>query len=102
MKLSLERAREYDRISEWLAANKNGKSSQDPSHDIKAEHGIAGRRQQFQKDSYRQPVLTRRPMNPKNYRRGKPDPEAEFCISRLRDLSEQHSNATRAIFFDEE
>eukprot|EP00536_Pseudo-nitzschia_multiseries_P008702 jgi/Psemu1/257464/estExt_Genewise1Plus.C_2260019 len=54
-KLSLERAREYDR-----------------------------RQQQFQKDSYRQPVLTRRPMIPKHYRRGQPDSEAELCTKRVR------------------
>mmetsp|Transcript_9175 Transcript_9175/g.22503 ORF Transcript_9175/g.22503 Transcript_9175/m.22503 type:complete len:215 (-) Transcript_9175:918-1562(-) len=105
--LSLERAREYDRIGEWLAANKNLRSSQksvalDPSRQIKAEYGIAGRRLQFQKDSYRQPVLTRRTMNPKNYRRGKPDPEAELCISRLRYLRDEHCKSTRGSSFNRE
>ncbi len=56
----------------------------------KVEHGIEGRRRQFQKDSYRQPVLTRKPMHPRNYRRGQPDAEAEFCTRRLRELREEN------------
>lgn len=93
-KLSLERAREYDRVSEWLAANKNLRSSERndalaTGQQFNVDYGIEGRRLHFQKDSYRQPVLTRMPMNPKNYRRGHPDPEAERCTSRLRELSEQ-------------
>lgn len=84
----MERAREYDRVSEWLAKNKNRSSGDALDTDQKnvAEYGIEGRRLQFQKDSYRQPVLTRRPMNPKNYRRGQSDPEADFCRKRLREL----------------
>ena len=101
-KLSLERAREYDRVSEWLAANKNrsvGEKSDglDPSQKQKVEHGIEGRRRQFQKDSYRQPVLTRKPMNPRNYRRGQPDPEAEFCTRRLQELNEENYSRTAGI-----
>jgi hypothetical protein len=91
----LERAREYDRVSEWLARNKKVISSQkgdalDTGQKAKAGYGIEGRRLQFQKDSYRQPVLTRKPRNPKNYRRGQPDPEAELCMSRLRELRDQN------------
>ena len=107
-KLSLERAREYDRVSEWLSRNKkpNTETHSDPldrnQQHYKAEYGIEGRRLQFQKDSYRQPVLTRKPMIPKNYRRGQPDPEAEFCINRLRDLSEQHRTSMSVETFDKE
>jgi len=61
-----------------------------------AEYGIEGRRAQFQKDSYRQPVLTRRPMNPKNYRRGKPDPEAELCRTQLRELRSHNCTSKRS------
>ena len=97
-RLSLERAREYDRVSEWLAKNKNslnktaeeatlGHPMDQPgpsSSDI--EYGIEGRRAQFDKDSYRQPVLTQRPLKPKNYRRGQADAEAEKVRKRLREL----------------
>jgi hypothetical protein len=50
------------------------------------EFGIEGRRAQFDKDSYRQPVLTQRPLKPKNYRRGQADTEAEKVRKQLRDL----------------
>ena len=99
--MSLERAREYDRVSEWLAANKIQRNSEKnyqgtsfgESH-AKAEYryGIEGRRVQFQKDSYRQPVLTRQPMNPKSYRRDQQDPETELCIKRLQELTVRHSS----------
>ena len=97
--LSLERAREYDRVSEWLAKHKKPSSSQtidplDTYEGLKTEYGIEGRRLQFQKDSYRQPVLTRKQMCPKNYRRGQPDFEAERCTSRLRELRAQNSDTT--------
>jgi hypothetical protein len=52
------------------------------------EYGIEGRRHQFDKNSYRQPVLTQKPLKPKNYRRGKPDAEAETVRNRLRDLQD--------------
>mmetsp|Transcript_28604 Transcript_28604/g.77462 ORF Transcript_28604/g.77462 Transcript_28604/m.77462 type:complete len:1097 (+) Transcript_28604:157-3447(+) len=103
-KLSLERAREYDRVSEWLAANRSPRSREndvkgfnfDKGQHPKEEHlyGIEGRRLQFQKDSYRQPVLTRRPMIPKNYRRGQPDPEAEICTQRIRDMKKRYSSSS--------
>jgi len=104
--LSLERAREYDRVSEWLARNKEVTSSPkgdalDTGQKAKAGYGIEGRRLQFQKDSYRQPVLTRKPRNPKNYRRGQPDPEAALCMSRLRELRDQNHITTRVGSLDE-
>lgn len=99
-RLSLERAREYDRVSEWLARNKlpSAKKAGEEtlgspmdqvglaSSDV--EYGIEGRRAQFDKDSYRQPVLTQRPLKPKNYRRGQSDLEAEKVRKRLRELQE--------------
>jgi hypothetical protein len=50
------------------------------------EFGIEGRRAQFDKDSYRQPVLTQRPLKPKNYRRGQADAEAVKVRKRLSEL----------------
>jgi len=98
-KLSLERAREYDRVSEWLAVNKKRTAGEngdvlDTEQKKKVEHGIEGRRRQFQKDSYRQPVLTRKPMHPRNYRRGQPDAEADVCTRRLRELREENFTRT--------
>jgi len=97
-RLSLERAREYDRVSEWLAANKNSSSRRDVETSLdtidtprglsEVEYGIEGRRAQFDKNSYRQPVLTQRPLKPKNYRRGQADAEAERVRSRLRELQD--------------
>ena len=46
------------------------------------------RRHQFDKNSYRQPVLTQRPLKPKNYRRGQPDAEADRVRTRLRELQD--------------
>lgn len=96
----MERAREYDRVSEWLAENKKRGSSQESDASAtglksRARYGVEGRRQLFEKDSYRQPVLTRKPMHPKNYRRGQPDPEAEIVTSRLRELREHCRNGTK-------
>ena len=97
-RLSLERAREYDRVSEWLAKNKvpgtaanvdtilEDAEPQPSSSDV--EYGIEGRRHQFDKNSYRQPVLTQRPLKPKNYRRGQPDAEADRVRTRLRELQD--------------
>ena len=52
------------------------------------EYGIEGRRAQFDKNSYRQPVLTQKPLKPKNYRRGQTDLEAEKVRKRLRELQD--------------
>ena len=94
-RLSLERAREYDRVSEWLARNKThlhrrgveqGLDTIDEPRSSEIEYGIEGRRAQFDKNSYRQPVLAQKPLKPKNYRRGQADPEAEKVRKRLREL----------------
>lgn len=97
-RLSLERAREYDRVSEWLARNKgpgNGETidtileaTEPHMSSSEVEYGIEGRRHQFDKNSYRQPVLTQKPLKPKNYRRGQSDAEAEKVRIRLRELQD--------------
>jgi hypothetical protein len=98
--LSLERAREFDRVSEWLATNKKRSDSQsarelestldniDRTDSSGVGYGIEGRRAQFDKTSYRQPVLTQKPLKPKNYRRGQPDLEAEQVRRRLQELQD--------------
>lgn len=87
-RLSLERAREYDRISEILATNKVSTKdffNMEEDHDP-VEFGIEGRRTQFDKNSYRQPVLAQKPMMPNPYRWGQVDPMADDCIARLQSL----------------
>jgi hypothetical protein len=75
-RLSLERAREYDRVTEI-----RGEESE-------CDHGVKARRVQFTKDSFRQPVLTRKAMVPRSYRRGQVDPLTEECRTRLKQLQE--------------
>lgn len=88
-RLSLERAREYDRISEILAASNVSAQLDDLAEDgTPVEFGIEGRRTQFDKNSYRQPVLTQEPMLPRPYRWGQPDPMAEECRERLLSLQD--------------
>lgn len=87
--MSLERAREYDRVSEILAANNVSMHGFDElSDDAPVEFGIEGRRIHFDKNSYRQPVLTEEPMLPRPYRWGQPDPLATECIERLKSLQD--------------
>jgi hypothetical protein len=102
--LSMERAREYDRVSEWLARNKASARSINSDGDAgdagETSYGIEGRRKQFDKNSYRQPVLTERPLRPKNYRRGQRDTVSEDVRTKLRELhdyslmSDQMSSTT--------
>lgn len=89
-RLSLERAREYDRVSEILADNNVSSRSFDEAgaDDLPVEFGVEGRRTHFDKDSYRQPVLTQEPMLPRPYRWGQPDPIADECRERLRNLQD--------------
>ncbi len=85
----MERAREYDRISEILAASNVSAQLENLAEDgTPVEFGIEGRRTQFDKNSYRQPVLTHEPMLPRPYRWGQPDPMAEECRERLRSLQD--------------
>lgn len=78
-RLSLERAREYDRLTAFKEKLKKqtkpaGESttSDDRSN---VDYGIEARRYAFDKNSYRQPVLTRLPDEPWTYRRNQPDDE---------------------------
>ena len=83
-RLSLERAREYDRVSEMLATRVLGTGSN--RVDMSREFGIEARRNQFTKNSYRQPVLTQKAMVPEFYRKGQKDTLTEECRARLKDL----------------
>lgn len=91
----MERAREYDRVGEWLAEKKrsNGRGLKVSLDDevtavTEVEYGIEARRAQFDTFSYRQPVLAQRPMKPKNYRRGQRDPITDDARRQLRGLQD--------------
>ena len=89
-RLSLERAREYDRVSELYAARgaANRPSIGDESRKMDSRHGLQARRSQFDKTAFRQPVLTQAPMLPRKYRRGQADPLTEECRQQLREMSD--------------
>ena len=52
-------------------------------------HGLEARRAQFDKNSYRQPVLTQKAMLPRRYRRGQEDPMTEGCRLQLKKMQVQ-------------
>ena len=79
-RLSLERAREYDRQVSARAARKEG-TPQSPN----AGHAL--RQRQFDKNNYRQPVLTVLATEPWTYRRGVDDEETLNVRERLRDIN---------------
>lgn len=54
--------------------------------EMSREFGIEARRNQFTKNSYRQPVLTQKAMVPEFYREGQKDSLTEECRGRLKDL----------------
>jgi hypothetical protein len=56
--------------------------------DTSVEFGVEARRAQFDKNSYRQPVLTQKAMVPRSYRRGQVDPLTDDCRTRLRELQD--------------
>jgi hypothetical protein len=92
-RLSLERAREYDRVGEWLGKKKKsngrglkGSLDEETSVVTEAEYGIEARRAQFDTYSYRQPVLAQKPMKPKNYRRGQRDQITDEVRNQLKQL----------------
>lgn len=86
--LSLERAREFDRVCEVLASEKISVSEFGSFEQQPVELGIEARRQQFDKKSYRQPVLAAKPSFPMLYRRDQMDSLTEECRTRLRHLQE--------------
>jgi hypothetical protein len=87
-RLSLERAREYDRVGEILAAkiseDQNKSSNDQEGSRPPPLYGIEARRTQFNKHIYRQPVLTQKPMLPRVYRRDQPDHFTAECRNQLR------------------
>ena len=73
MKLSLERARDYD-----IFTNEISQEEGDPS-----QRGISERRKTFNRNSYRQPVLTEMVKKPWMYRRGSIDQETALVHQQL-------------------
>ncbi|CAJ1948545.1 unnamed protein product [Cylindrotheca closterium] len=80
-RLSLERAREYDRVSDMRAKSRYNRDDEMGS-------GNEVRRTQFNKDCYRQPVLTQKALVPKAYRRGQTDPLTFDCCQKLKELQQ--------------
>jgi hypothetical protein len=85
-RLSLERAREYDRVSELVGAKPS--EGEQVNESGASPYGIEARRTQFDKWAYRQPVLTQEPMLPRRYRRGQDDPMTEECRTQLRRIND--------------
>ena len=81
-RLSLERAREYDRMSDLQAAEAEG------LRETEAEgRGVELRRRIFDRNSYRQPVLTEHAVEPMTYRRGVDDDETIAVRKQLRRIN---------------
>lgn len=109
-RLSLERAREYDRISAWKEGRNNNSGSAAPPPSSAANNNndsrtpppfpsrdsimneteesekaaLENRRRQFDKSAYQQPVLTELATEPMTYRRGVYDPETAQVRAQLR------------------
>jgi Calcium-dependent channel, 7TM region, putative phosphate len=82
-KLSLERAMAHD-----LKTNARAERTEKFDDDVpKSEYGIESRRRTFDKNSYRQPVLTQLPTKPWMYRRGQEDEETVLVRRQLRRIS---------------
>lgn len=58
------------------------------NRDDEVGSGNEARRSQFNKDLYRQPVLTQKALIPKAYRRGQPDILTLDCCQKLKDLQQ--------------
>ncbi|CAB9506338.1 CSC1-like protein ERD4 [Seminavis robusta] len=92
MLLSMERAREYDRVSEYHDDDETpprGGGLGSP------RNGIESRRRNFDSFAYKQPVLTERVIEPLPYRRGKNDEmtlEARELLGRIRGLAAEESD----------
>ena len=89
--LSLERAREYDRVAD---------AEDDPTTPSASggldspRNGFDSRRRNFDKNCFRQPVLTDSVVEPLPYRRGKDDEmtvQARELLGHIRRLAEEHS-----------
>lgn len=75
-RLSLERAREYDHLSNLQVARAEGTNES-------IDQGVELRRRLFNVFCYRQPVLTELPAEPMTYRRGEHDQETMLVRDRL-------------------
>lgn len=82
-RLSLERARECDRLSSVDEQYKSGDRI-----DLHIDLGVETRRTKFDKDSYRQPVLSSRHDEPWTYRRNLPDDSETVAVwAQLRQIN---------------
>jgi hypothetical protein len=87
-RLSLERARECDRLASLDEQYKSGDRI-----DLHVDLGIKARRNKFDKNSYRQPVLARRHDEPWTYRRNLPDDEETIAVrAQLRQINNFHAS----------
>jgi hypothetical protein len=84
--LSLERAREYDRLFIIEEASREASGSATDDNEVT-------RQRQFDKDAYRQPVLTELATEPLSYRKGLQDPETLKVCQQLRRINFSHVNA---------
>lgn len=87
--LSLERAREYDRLFEMEDPD-GEKAVPDQDNDIAS-------RRKFNKDAYRQPVLTELASEPLTYRKGLEDPETQKVQSHLRRINFSQVNGANDL-----
>lgn len=92
-RLSLERAREYD-LKSNARAKKMEEFEEPPPQET--EYGIESRRRSFDKNSYRQPVLTQLPTKPWMYRRGQEDAETVSVRQQLKRISRLSSAMSAA------
>jgi len=86
-RLSLERARECDKLSALEQVRKSpiqsklsGVSGASSLAGSVVDHGVEARRNKFDKNSYRQPVLTEAATEPWTYRRGLPDDSETHAV----------------------
>jgi Calcium-dependent channel, 7TM region, putative phosphate len=97
--LSMERAREYDRISELDDEGASGSvSSGLLGSPGSPKNGLESRKVNFDKNSYRQPVLTERVIEPLPYRRGRDDEmtvQTRELLRRIRGLAEDQAHHQR-------
>jgi hypothetical protein len=86
-RLSLERAREFDRLSAEKEASEDGDAL------ASTDRGIEKRKEEFDVHQYRQPVLTEFAAEPWTYRRGQDDPETNSVRDRLGRINRHTSHA---------
>lgn len=107
-RLSLERAREHDRMTAMFAASKTNADAAPPvgavdlngggaamSSSSQRDAGVESRRRCFDRSAYRQPVLTELAAEPWTYRRGVDDPETLAVRNQLRQVNRYTSMQLR-------